>query len=210
MNKFTLIAALLFSLNAYADQYAVTDNGKVVLLSDDGTWKYASGEADKSKSIEFNKITFAKANNQSFLLKSTKNKAAAWIDPKKWTFRKTEGNTEASEYKFKHKEADVYGMLITEQIEIGLENLAQLALENAKKFAPNARIVSQEYRMVNGIKVIRMRIDASAQGANFTYVGHYMSDKSGSTQFMVYTSTNLIDRNLAEIDEFLNGFSVQQ
>jgi len=27
---------------------------------------------------------------------------------------------------------------------------------------------------------------------------------------MVYTSTNLIDRNLAEIDEFLNGFSVQQ
>lgn len=210
MKKNILIALSLLTLSAYAGQRAVTDNGSIVLLNDNGTWTYESNEAEKPRVIELNKKTFSKSANQTFLLKSTKNKSAVWLDPKKWSFRKSDENSGPAEYKFQLKGVDLYGMIISEQIEFEQENLAQFALENTRKIAPNAKIVSQEYRVVNGIKLIRMRIDASAQGVNFSYIGHYMSDKSGSTQFVTYTATNLIDRNMPEIEEFLNGLSLQQ
>ncbi|MFT7561728.1 MAG: hypothetical protein ACI93R_003659 [Flavobacteriales bacterium] len=47
------------------------------------------------------------------------------------------------------------------------------------------------------------------QGIDFTYLGHYYSDKHGSTQLLVFTGTNLIDKYQDDIWALLNGFSVQ-
>lgn len=208
---------VLFSLalsclawHVHAGQRALTDNGAIVILEDDGTWRYESGPAtDKAAEIPVNKATFRRLAEQSFAVKSQKNRSAVWIDPKKWTFRKPEPGTGPAEYRFQFKGGDMYGMLITEQIEVPLETLVQVAFDNARQFAPNARIVSREYRVVNGLKVVNMRIDAFAQGINFTYLGNYISDKSGSTQFIVYTATNLIEQNRAEAEAFLNGLIAQ-
>ncbi len=210
MKKLIALALTFIFSAAYAVQHAVTDSGSIVLLNDDGTWKLEANDADSPKAIEFNKKTFAKSNNQSFLLKSTKNSSSVWLDPKKWFFKRSDENGGIAEYKFQFKGSDLYAMLITEQIEINPENLTQLALDNAKKMALNANIISREYRVVNGTKLIKMRMNGSAQGTNFSYVGYYFSDKSGSTQLVVYTASNLVDRNAAEIEEFLNGFSAQQ
>ena len=54
----TLLVALLAAngVAAWASQNAVTDNGSVVLLNDDGTWRYISNEGEKaSVTISFNK-----------------------------------------------------------------------------------------------------------------------------------------------------------
>ena len=44
--------------------------------------------------------------------------------------------------------SDLYGSLIPEGIEIGINELGEIALENAKAFAPDAKIIKKEYRMV--------------------------------------------------------------
>lgn len=209
----TLLVASLAALHtlAAASQNAVTDNGSVVLLNDDGTWRYISNEGDKSGTpIAFNKGLFQKADNQTFQLKSGKNRSAVWLDPRKWIFQKPDTGASPAEYRFQLKAGDLYGMLITEQIEVELDRLPQLAFDLLRRTAPNARLVSQEYRTVNDYKIVKMRVDANVQGINMSYIGYYTSDKSGSTQFVTYTATNLVEKNTPEIDEFLNGLTRQK
>ena len=87
--------------------------------------------------------------------------------------------------------------------------MAQIALENAKKAAPDARIVKEEYRVVNGNKVIYLEMEGTIQGIKFKYLGYYYSDRSGSTQYLTYTGANLVGEYKKDIERFLNGFTVQ-
>ena len=52
-------------------------------------------------------------------------------------------------------------------------------------------------------------MDGTIQGIKFSYFGYYYSDKSGSTQLLAYTASNLADKYKIEIENFLNGLSIQ-
>ena len=130
------------------------------------------------------------------------------INPKKWKFKKNENGHESAEYTFQLKNGDLYGMAISEQVEIDVEELAKIAFDNARDAAPDTKIVKKEYRTVNGHKVIYMEMVGSIQSIKFKYLGYYYSNSSGSTQYLTYTSTNLVEKYKTEIDRFLNGFSI--
>ena len=82
MKKFLTIALIILSFTANAGQRAVTDEGDIVILNNDGTWKYESIDKPKSTEIRVNKSTFKKNSTLTFLIKSGKNKSAVWISPK--------------------------------------------------------------------------------------------------------------------------------
>lgn len=206
-----LIAVLVFALISsisYASQKAITDTGDEVILYDDGTWEFADKSKLKTDSIIINPNEFIKAKDSTFQLKSTITSFAFWINPKIWSFTKSTNN-EAAEYEFQLKKGDLWGMSISEGVPMPIESLASIAFENAKAAAPDAKVIKQEYRTVNGTKVLYMEMQGTLQGIRFTYLGYYYSDDSGSTQFLAYTGTNLIDKYKSEINDFLNGFSVQ-
>lgn len=209
MKQLFITIILLFATTGYASQNAVTDTGKEVILKDDGTWKYSANAKNVTATIKSNKTVFKKSKEASFLLKSVKNSSAFWINSNKWSFKKATDNAEA-EYQFQLKGQDLYGMAITEGIEISLESLTDLALVNAQNADPNARVVKKEYRNVNGNKVIYMEMNAVIQSIDFTYLGYYYSDASGSTQLLTYTATNLIKKYKSDINELLNGLVTQK
>lgn len=201
-----LIACLSFA--TYASQKAVTDEGEVVILNDDGTWVYNNPNQSAVNEIPMNPLEFKKSPNSTFNLRSTKLDLDVSIDPEKWSFKKAVSN-EYAEYEFQLKDGDLYGMLITEEIQFPMEKLAQIAVVNAQSFAPGTKMVNREYRVVNGLKVIYMEMQGSAEGVDFTYRGYYFSNKNGSAQLVTYTGTSIIDKFDAEIQEFLNGLSVR-
>lgn len=208
MKKYLTMMLCLFTLTANASQTATTDKGEIVILNNDGTWSYQNAEVQKQVEIKTNKATFNKTAAATFFLKSTRNKSAFWIDPKKWLFKKASDKSPA-EYEFELRGMDLYGMAVTEGIEVGLEALAQVAVENARDFAPDVQVIAQEYRTVNGIKVLYQQMNGTTKGMKLSWVGYYFSDKSGSTQFLTYTSSNLVEKYKAEIESFLNGFTLQ-
>lgn len=208
MKRYLALAICLLSFAAYAGQKAVTDDGKIVILNSNGTWQYEDAGTIKKSDIKINKAAFKKNQKSIFRLKSTNNKSEFWIDPKEWTFNKG-GDGSPAEYKFQRKGKDLYAMAITEKIQIDMPDLAQLALKNAKSAAPDARIVKEEYRTVNGHKVIYLEMLGTIRGIKFEYLGYYYSDASGSTQYMTFTGANLVSMYRNDIDKFLNGFSVQ-
>lgn len=205
-----ILATLLILLTStiYASQKAITDTGEEVILYTDGTWEYSNKTNRPISEITTNPNAFEKPNNSTFMLKSTINSSTFWIDPNSWSFNKAEGS-DAAEYEFHLKGSDLYAMSISEGLSMPVETLTNIALENAKNVAPDVMIIKQEYRMVNGLKVIYMEMRGTMDGFDFTYLGYYHSDKSGSTQFVTYTGSSVVEKYTTEISNFLNGLGVQ-
>lgn len=205
MNKNILVLISLFFVNyIQAQQTAVTETGEQVILFKDGTWKYQNEEKQTETEIPTNSIAFKKEAESTFLLKSNKVNVGFWINPKMWTFKK--GNEkDAAEYKLQLKAGDLYGMIISEKVEIPLETLKSIALNNGRKAAPDLKITKEEYRIVNGLKVLLLQMNGTMEGIKFSYYGYYFSNTNGTVQFVTYTSTNLIASYLPKIEVLLNG-----
>jgi len=199
-----LSAFLLFSTTSYCQIKAITDSGEEVFLYDDGSWKYTHVSEKILNEIKTNPKKFNKSDHATFLVKSKKFNIGFWLDPKKWKFEKAIHNPDA-EYELELKGDDLYGMIISEKVEIPLDVLKEVALDNGRATAPDLHIVQQEYRVVNGLKVLLLQMNGSLQGIKFSYYGYYFSNPNGTVQFITYTSQNLLNNYREEIEELLNG-----
>ena len=83
----------------------------------------------KKFEVKTHKAVFNKDSKSSFRIRSTKNKTEFWIDPKDWAFNKAVGDTQV-EYKFRLKGKDLYGMAITEKVQV---DIAQYGANRARE-----------------------------------------------------------------------------
>ena len=209
MKNILPLAILIFISSAtYGAISAITENGETVILKEDGSWRYEDTNTAESESIETDLKKYKKSKDATFNLKSKATNVSFWINPKEWSFARG-GKNEPSEYSFSIPNTDLYGMVISEGLEIKPEQLVKIAFQNAKAASPDVKIIRKEYREVNGKKVIHMVMRGTIQSIDFTYIGYYYSDKSGSTQFLTYTGTNLVDKYKSQIYSLLNGFDTQ-
>ncbi|MEP6645574.1 MAG: hypothetical protein ABJC12_00675 [Saprospiraceae bacterium] len=205
MKKLVLFVALLaLALPVFSQVSAVTETGDQVVLYDNGTWVYLHKDSINVADIHTSSQKYNKDEASSFLLKSTRINIGTYLDPKKWTFKKA-AETEAAEYEINNTESGLYGMMITEKLNLPLESLANIALDNARDAAPDVKVVQKEYRYVNGLKVLMMRMTGTIQDIKFSYYGYYYSINGGATQFLVYSSEDIVDKNIALIEDLLNG-----
>jgi hypothetical protein len=204
--KKLLLFILAFSSFGFikAQQSAVTETGEEVILYDDGTWIYKHKDTILAEDIHLNPVKFTRDSNSTFLLKSTRINIGCYLDPKQWTFKRMD-ESEAAEYEINSINLGLYGMMITEKLDLPLESLANIALDNAHNAAPDVKVTAKEYRIVNGLKVMMMRMTGTIQDIRFSYYGYYYSTDKGATQFLVYSSEDLVDEHITEIEQLLNG-----
>lgn len=208
MKSRSLLAILLLfvCLTANSQIKALTPDGEEVNLFNDGTWSYVKNSPGEAK-IDTNVTVFSKKPIDSFQINSTRTNVGVFFDTKSWTLEKGEP-TEASEYSFKSLGKDIVGKFITERIEIPLQKFPDIAISNARKVAPDARIVKKEFRKVNGNKVLCMQINGTTQGVNFAYLGYYYSSNKGTVQFVTYTTQSLLSEYYNTMQSLLNGLVV--
>ncbi len=124
------------------------------------------------------------------------------FDAKKWTSAET---AEAGRFSLKHKTGDGYGLVITERVPVPLDSFPAIALENAKKADPNAKITFQEKRTVNGLEVWFLKIEAVVKGIPLSYRGYYYSGSKGAVQLLTFTSAGLMGEYESDFMALLNG-----
>lgn len=205
MKLYFVLAYLLFSSLLHAQQKGVTETGEQVILYENGTWKYANDFRNPKLVIKVNPVEFKKSDNANFLLKSKKAEVGFWIDPKKWIFGKAISNTSA-EYELSLKGQDLQAVIIIENLEVPLESLKKIAVENAKSTSPDYHIVHEEYRTVNGLKILYTFSEGTISDIKFNFSAYYYSDKDVAIQFLVID--NKKDKYKNEIEELLNGISL--
>ena len=201
---FLSVLCFVWTLPGWAQKSAITETGEQVTLYDDGTWTYLHKDSIDATNIFVNPAIFSRGINSTFLLKSTRTNMGCYLDPKKWTFKKAD-ESEAAEYEINNMNLGLYGMMISEKLDLPLESLANIALDNARDAAPDVKVMEKQYRTVNGLKVLMMRMTGTIQNIKFSYYGYYYSTPKGATQFLVYSSEDIVDQNIAEIEELLNG-----
>lgn len=201
---FLSLCLLIFTGFCNAQQKAVTEYGNEVVLFNDGTWIYAHPDSVRTDEIDVNDQPFTKSKKASFLIKSKRIPVGCWVDPKKWKFKATE-NHEAVEFDINCLDGSLYGMMITENLDIPLKSLVNIAIQNARDAAPDLVVSKQEYRVVNGLQVLMMRMTGTIQDVRFSYYGYYLSGDGGATQFLVYASEGYLEEHIDEAEELLNG-----
>ncbi|RXK62496.1 hypothetical protein ESA94_05710 [Lacibacter luteus] len=211
MKTTILFFAFLFStVLLFAQQTATTKDGKTVILNDDGTWVYQT-ETNSSSKTQFNDsllTKYSKSTAAKTLLKSERTDHALWYNETKWNPTDLKP-TEASEYLLKLKNQDGYCITVVEKIEIPLENFSAIVVKSMKmRGAENVIVEKEEYRMVNGKRVLFMQFSVTMSGMNFTYAGYYFSNESGTSQVLCYTAKNLFKQYQQEFMTMLNGFVV--
>ena len=202
-HPFVLLCLLIVSFSN-AQQKAVTETGDEVILYDDGTWKYLDEDQIIANDIPINPNKFETDDKSTFLLKSNTMNIGVYLNPKIWSFKKAVDNSDA-EFEFQLKDGDLYGMLISEKVEIPLETMRTIAVENGREAAPDLKIVKEEYRNVNGIQVLLLQMNGTMQGIKFSYYGYYFSNANGTVQFITYTAQSLIETYKPESERLLNG-----
>lgn len=192
----------------YAQTKAVTESGEEVLLYADGTWK-STAAPKPGWDTRLDTITVKKNEKNTFLVKGKKIKYGVWINPKKWTFTgEKNASIPAAEYFFRYKEGDVYAMTVPEGIQVNFESLPKVALKVAQNMDPNARIVHEDTRMVNGSLMKYVELRASTEGIDFVYLGYYYSGPEGIVRFLGFTSENLVTKYRKDIEDLLSGFTM--
>ena len=209
MKNLFVISVFLFYLCEVnlivAQQKAVTETGEEVILYMDGTWNYMDKDHLLKKEIPTNPNNFIKDSKSTFLIKSSSFNIGFYIDPKKWSFKKAPVD-EPAEYELESKDGDLYGMVITEKAQIPLESFRLIAIENAKSGgATDIKITKEEYRNVNGLKILLLQMKGTISGIKACYYGYYFSNENGTVQFLTYTTQNLIDSYIPKIEKLLNG-----
>ena len=198
---FYLIISVQF---IFSDINAITETGDEVILYENGTWAFLNNIISLNKDIKVNKNIFKKSDESSFLIKSKIKGTGIWINPKKWSFSK---GSDDIEYNFQLKGESLYGMFISEKIQIPISTVKEAAIENARRVASNIKINKQEIINVNDIEVLMLQFTATIQDVNFIYYGYFYSNDNGTFQLITYTGENLFYEYLHESLLFLNGLS---
>jgi hypothetical protein len=192
-------AAIPFEVSAQGLR-AITQDGKLVILNSDGTWRYADETPRRS---DVPKLNVPAAFKRPVEL--GRGTYIVLLDEKKWRINKKE--QEPGRFTFNHATGDVYAMSITERIAVPMETLKKIAIDNAREAAPDARVIVEERRRINGLDVLCMQIEGTLNGISFTYYGYYHSNDKGTVQLLGYTATNLFDEYRAELTDLLSGLT---
>lgn len=173
---------LIISIDSNCQKKAVIkDSGKEVELFDDGTWKYVI--SDLSGSIKIDTVILNKSRESDYLIKSAKLNYGIWINKKKWAYAKSKDEeVTPTEFTFRLLGQDAYGMIISERIEIPIDNLLDIAFQNAQQAAPDIKLITKELRRINGNLVYFMQMEGTIQGVKFVYYYLYLNNNTPSIQ----------------------------
>ena len=200
-NRLATILISLSCMTLLSQERAVTDSGKTVLIYPDGTWKDAkTNTAGTGKNgITRPKVSIGKAA-------ILKGRATIFYNPKKW---KPKGDEEGGRTSFVHADGDAQAIVLTERIQMPIENLEKVAIDNAKLAAPDTVITHRETKRVNGLDIVAIQMKGTIQGTRFCYYNYYYSCEKGVIQILTFTSQNLFNEYKPDFEDFLNGLTLE-
>lgn len=205
--KKTITALFLFAyFLSFSQTKALTEDGKEIVLFENKTWRFVNESDEKAMDeIVTNNTIFTKSPSATFLLRSQKLDSGIYFNPKQWKTVKADISPIA-EYTFQNMDNQSYGLFVSEKAPIQtLKNLKELIISGVQKRANFFRLISSEYRTLNGLKVLFLEYSANFQGMDFHYLANYHLTEEGYTGIFSYTFENLFLNAKTNLQNLANG-----
>ncbi len=181
---------------------AVSEDGRKVLLKEDGTYTFVDSQ---KSSLPGNAASYRKPDNATIVFKPKGDRFLIWYDPTIWHEKKS---SESDKPTFVHKDGDIGAMVIAERVSMSLKALKEMVIKSAREAAPDARITHEETRRVNGRNILCLRMQGTIDGIEFVYYGYYYAGKAGVIQHITFAPSNLFAEYEPDMLNFLNGLII--
>lgn len=186
------------------DLRAVTEDGRKVVLKENGTYRFV----DSPKTpLTSGAVSYLKPANATIVFKPKGNRFLIWYDPSVWRDKKS---AESDKPTFIHKDGDIGAIVIAERVDMSLTALKELVIKSAREAAPDARIIHEENRVVNGKNILCLRMQGTIEGIEFIYYGYYYAGKAGVIQHITFAPSNLFSEYEPDMLNFLNGLIINE
>jgi hypothetical protein len=218
----SIVIALSASANRASSQIKAED-GQPVVLRSDGTWTY-----QQQRSIERTLVlhpngtwsyepprqtlqdaiaSFTKPGTATTLIEGATVPYGIWIDDQTWQSTATESD-DVIERRFTHVSGEAWGAVIAEPTPLTEEFVKDFVSASARKHMPDADIVAQEKRQVNGKNVSFLNIEGTYNTMPLSYMTYYYVGDAGTIQVYAWTFKQLMPKHEQAMLDFLNGFVV--
>ncbi len=205
MKNFLPVVIFCFLLSALTlraqDIQATAATGERYLLHPNGTWTL------DAIPLPADGGSFSKPASSRDVLKGKNVKYAVWYDKSKWKVEKANSNEDA-DFQLTHTSGDGYAIIIAEKIAMSMDALRHAAIANAQSASPDAKIVYEDERTINGNPVRCLKIEGTVDGIPITYYNYYYAGKTGSIQLITFTGQNTFEEYRQDFTDFLNGFDI--
>ena len=114
-------------------------------------------------------------------------------------------------YTLRHISGSGIVMLIAESVGTPVDSIPDLALAEARTEAPNARVVFQEKRLVHGVQIWYLKIEADIKDVPVVYCGYYYGGKVGTIRVITFVEKRFLGDDLErDFAKFLNGLRIDE
>ena len=128
------------------------------------------------------------------------------FDPITWQYDPEKMADE--EFSFSHADGDVFAIIVPERLPMSRKLLRDVVVDNLRSTADGFRILHEETRQHKGAEVLCLTMSGTVEGTPLMWYGYYYTGEPGTIQVITVTGQDLFDKYKAEMDEFLDGFTV--
>lgn len=200
MRRFAIVilAAAACAAAAAQELRATTEDGRKVLLSPDGKWRFNS-----------NHLAPTVSPDSASPYQPAVKKFSFSFNTNEWTIAPKRDGGEAGKRVFQHKSLPVFGMVISDEMPANNNAMRELIVSNARQTGAETLVLLDETQRVNGKEVGVIRFSANLKGVEFLFSTNYFADDDGNIQVACYTSQSLFSKYQRDCEKFLSGLTIK-
>lgn len=193
LKRAAALAAMLAIVGGVAakDLRAVTEDGRKVLLSADGKWRF-----------DANAPAAAAPASDSPYRPSAKQFTVAF-NPSEWTLQPKRDEDGPIKRGFVHKSLPLHAWVIADEMPASTPTVKTIILGNAKNAGAETTVLLDELVRVGDKEVGSMRMAAALKGMDFVFWTYYFANEEGNIQVTCFTAQALFYKYEAECRKFL-------
>lgn len=214
----TLSCIYLFPNHLFSQTTAVTEYGDTIYIYDDGTWAYELKEYEDEGIARFlleevhfdtSKVEFSTPKGVDKTLTSNLEFFNFRYKNKLWKRIPGQKVNPEAEIVLEHRQKEIYLAIISEDIEIGMSNIYNIAMQNAEDgLGKKPNVLKKEIRKVNGIDMIHAIYEVSINELKITFMSNYYSSENGTVQVTTWTISDYFERYKDDMEDLINGFEL--
>jgi hypothetical protein len=182
-----------------ADIRAVTEDGRAVVLSTNGRWKYDQTQISSSK------------KSPPYIYQSRMKIAKVMIDPVAWVPATPVAANEPSFRKvFTHRTKPIVGMVIADETPSSNSGLKAAIIANARNAGAEPVLVSESTKELGGKTVGSIRYSALLNGTEFFYSTDYFANQDGNVQITCLSSKIHFEKYESDCAMFIGSLRLDQ
>jgi hypothetical protein len=117
-------------------------------------------------------------------------------------------STAGTEFTLKHASSDAWALVTTGNTPMPIDTLRHAVLADARREDPDAEIVFEENRIINGNRILCVEMTLTPDQDPLTYFGYYWAGDEGSVRIVTFTEWHLFLRFKDDAAALLDGLVI--